>query len=159
MKIIKNKFIPPRGFTYVNLFGVLFTRRDKPISDKTLNHEMIHTEQMKEMLYVFFYIWYVVEWIIRLIILRDSHKAYRAISFEYYSNRFKKMLPLLLNVKGFEGIRIHSGNSSKDTEGCILIGKNDKKGWVSDSRFWTNKLIQTMKTAWDKNEKVTIVIQ
>ena len=60
---------------------------------------------------------------------------------------------------GFDGVRIHSGNSAKDTEGCILIGKNDKKGWVSDSRFWTNKLIQTMKTAWDKKEKVTIVIQ
>ena len=47
----------------------------------------------------------------------------------------------------------------QDTEGCILIGKNDKKGWVSDSRLWTSKLIQTMKTAWDKKEKVTIVIQ
>ena len=82
MKIVKNRFIPPRGFAYVNLFGVLFTRRDKKISDVTLNHEMIHTEQMKEMLYVFFYIWYVMEWLVRLIILRDSHKAYRAISFE-----------------------------------------------------------------------------
>ena len=48
---------------------------------------------------------------------------------------------------------------AKDTLGCILVGKNNKKGWVSDSRFWTNKLIQTMKTAWDKKEKVTIVIQ
>lgn len=82
MKIVKNKFIPPRGFTYVNLFGVLFTRRDKKISDVTLNHELIHTEQMKEMLYVFFYLWYVMEWLVRLIILRDSHKAYRTISFE-----------------------------------------------------------------------------
>lgn len=48
----------------------------------TLNHELIHTEQMKEMLYVLFYVWYGVEWLVRLIILRDSHKAYRAISLE-----------------------------------------------------------------------------
>ena len=89
MKIVKNRFIPPIGFSYVNIFGVLFTRRDRPISDKTLNHELIHTEQMKEMLYVFFYAWYVVEWLIRLIILRDSHKAYRSISFEQeaYANQ------------------------------------------------------------------------
>jgi hypothetical protein len=89
MKIVKNRFIPTRGFTYVNLFGVLFTRRDRPISDVSLNHEQIHTEQMKEMLYVFFYLWYVMEWLVRLIILRDSHKAYRAISYEQeaYANQ------------------------------------------------------------------------
>ena len=82
MKVIKNRFIPHRGFAYVNLFGVIFTRRDRLISSVELNHEMIHTEQMKEMLYIFFYLWYLIEWLIRLIILRDSHKAYRAISFE-----------------------------------------------------------------------------
>lgn len=88
-KIVKNRFIPPRGFAYVNLFGVLFTRRDRLISSVELNHEQIHTEQMKEMLYVFFYLWYIIEWLIRLIILRDSHKAYRSISFEQeaYANQ------------------------------------------------------------------------
>ena len=89
MKIIKNKIIPHRGFSYVNLFGVLFTRRDRPISDVSLNHEQIHTEQMKEMIYIFFDLRYLIEWLIRLIILRDSHKAYRSISFEQeaYSNQ------------------------------------------------------------------------
>lgn len=39
-----------------------------------------------------------------------------------FSNRFKRFLPLLMNVKGFEGIRIHTGNSDSDTHGCLLVG-------------------------------------
>ena len=75
-----------------------------------------------------------------------------------YSNRFKKMLPLLLNVPGFEGIRIHSGNTAKDTEGCILVGQNLEKGKVLNSRVWTGKLIEAIKAALDRKEKVTIRI-
>lgn len=51
-----------------------------------------------------------------------------------YSPRFKKNLPLLLNVKGYEGIRIHSGNTDKDTLGCILVGQNKQVGKVLNSR-------------------------
>lgn len=75
-----------------------------------------------------------------------------------YSPRFKKNLPLLLNVKGFEGIRIHSGNTPKDTEGCLLPGFNKTKGQVIDSKVTTNKLIAQIQQALNKGEKVTITI-
>lgn len=67
MKIIWNNFIPFRGFRAVNLFGVLFARCNAVISETTLRHERIHTMQMREMLYVPFYLWYGVEYVIRLV--------------------------------------------------------------------------------------------
>lgn len=81
MKIIKNKWIPFKGFTAINLFGYVFTKKDK-LSKIALTHEAIHTAQMEEMMYVFFYVWYVVEFICKLIKLKNWHKAYRAVSFE-----------------------------------------------------------------------------
>ena len=75
-----------------------------------------------------------------------------------YSPRFKKNLPLLNNVKGFDGIRIHSGNKPQDTEGCLLPGFNKVKGQVIDSRVNTDKLIAQIQQALNKGEKVTITI-
>lgn len=71
-----------------------------------------------------------------------------------YSNRFKRLLPLLIDVPGFEGIRIHSGNSNHDTEGCILVGETRSKDFIGKSRKAFDKLFEKMKKA----ESITITI-
>lgn len=76
-----------------------------------------------------------------------------------YSPRFKKMLPLLNNVPGYDGIRIHSGNKAKDTEGCILLGRNTEPGTVTNSRYWTNKVNSLIEKAVKNKEEVTITIR
>lgn len=79
MKIIYSNIIPFRGFKAINLFGILFVRKGCKMSDTDINHEAIHTAQMKEMGYIFFYLWYLIEWIVRLF---KKGNAYRNISFE-----------------------------------------------------------------------------
>ena len=84
MKIIYNNLIPFKGFIAINLFGVLFVRNEYKKRFEsggfttTLNHESIHTEQIKELGYIFFYIWYFIEWLLRL----PVGNAYYNISFE-----------------------------------------------------------------------------
>jgi hypothetical protein len=56
------------------------------------------------------------------------------------SNRFKRYLPLLLNVPEFEGIRIHNGLDENSSSGCIILGENKEKGKVLNSKFWMDKL-------------------
>ena len=77
------------------------------------------------------------------------------------SRRFQKYLPLLVGVPGFEGVRIHAGNTSGDTEGCILVGQNLQVGKVLWSRITLEKLMKlienekeiylTIKNTWNNN--------
>lgn len=75
------------------------------------------------------------------------------------SNRFKKLMPEVLNVPMFTGVRIHGGNTHEDTEGCPLLGA--KTDW--DKRVWdcakvNVQLIRLLQEMQDKNEKVYLVI-
>ncbi len=83
MKILYSKYFPPKNFGAINLFGLIIARKDYgKLSEVDLNHERIHTRQMLEMLVIFFYLFYVIEWGIRLIQYRNRLRAYYNISFE-----------------------------------------------------------------------------
>lgn len=81
MKIIYNKYIPfGRKFLAINVLGIVFAKGNLAPSQR--NHEYIHTKQQIELLFVFFYLLYIIEWIFRLFQYRNLYKAYYNISFE-----------------------------------------------------------------------------
>lgn len=94
-------------------------------------------------------------------ILRRKIKGQTAIPTGHYnieitySPKYKRMMPLLVGVKGFSGIRIHSGNTAKDTEGCLLVGKNKQVGMVLESRDTYQRLFAMMQG--EKNITIDIV--
>lgn len=75
-----------------------------------------------------------------------------------YSNRFKKYLPLLINVTGFEGVRIHAGNKAVDSLGCLLTGTSFTDNMVAESRKAFTELYAKLK-AVEKKEKIFITIK
>lgn len=85
--IINNRLIPfGKSYIAINLFGIIFAK--ERLDASAIRHEKIHTCQQREMLFVGFFVWYVVEWLVKLIAYRNQRKAYRNISFEReaYSN-------------------------------------------------------------------------
>ena len=74
------------------------------------------------------------------------------------SNKFGKILPEIHNVKGFSGVRIHSGNTEKDSSGCLIVGENKVKGKVINSRRTMNKLMAFLEPAVERNEEINITI-
>ena len=76
-----------------------------------------------------------------------------------YSPKFQQWLPILLGVPNFSGIRIHAGNTAKDTEGCILVGENREVGKVLDSRKWLNGIKHKIVAAKERGEAVWITVE
>jgi len=75
-----------------------------------------------------------------------------------HSKRFKRDMPHVLDVPHFEGIRIHSGNTAADTEGCILVGQVKGKNQISGSRLAYKPLFKKINDAFQQKEEITLEI-
>ena len=95
----------------------------------------------------------------------DETKVYGQTAIPYgtykmildYSAHFHRIMPHILNVPGFEGIRIHWGNIPKDTLGCPLLGENTEKGKVTNSRETYNKFIIKLLDSKQKEFEIEII--
>ena len=74
------------------------------------------------------------------------------------SPKFKCWLPLIRNVPGLEGVRIHAGNSTQDTQGCILPGYNREVGKVVDSKKALSDIMRILTDVFEKGENVILRI-
>lgn len=104
MKIIFNNVIPfGRNFAAINLFGVLFIKKGVTVNDVLINHERIHSAQIRELLWIPFYLVYFIEWLVLLIRFRgDVLKSYREISFEREAYDNERDLNYLYTRKPFQ---------------------------------------------------------
>lgn len=80
-----------------------------------------------------------------------------AITLEY-SPRFKRILPTINDVKCFEGVRIHAGNSYQDTAGCVLLGERVQKDIIANSRQMVDRIQQMIVNSIEADEGVTLQI-
>lgn len=113
MIVIKNKWFPFGRYKAINLFGVLFTKGE--LDQVTINHENIHTEQMKEMLFLFFYLWYGIEYlIIRLCNIKDKqNNIYHEVSLEEEAYNNDNNLDYLSTRKHYSWIKYLNLRSNK----------------------------------------------
>ena len=75
-----------------------------------------------------------------------------------FSNRFQQYMPLLLNVPGFEGVRIHAGNKAANTEGCLLLGQTEGVDFIGNSRLAYRSFLSRLR-AVEKKEKIFITFK
>ncbi|MCL7753785.1 hypothetical protein [Polaribacter sp. Z022] len=100
------KYIVPKGFIAITLYPFIFLRSKKLKQNKTLlNHENIHLKQQQELLVVFFYIIYGLEWIYKFFIYKNSYLTYLNLSFEREAYQNEKNSTYLKNRKYFSFIK------------------------------------------------------
>jgi len=106
MIVFVTKYLLPKNIRGITLFPFVLLKHRADIGNKVLlNHEKIHLQQQVELLILPFYIWYFVEFLVKLAIYKNKNKAYKNISFEREAYRFDNDLDYLNTRKIFEFIK------------------------------------------------------
>lgn len=113
-KVIYNKYIPFKGFKAIALVWLVFVREGSKIAPQHMWHINIHLRQQKEMLVIFFFLWYGIEWLIRLIQYRNAITAYKNISFEREAYCHQAELDYLEIRKPYSFIKYINNYGSKN---------------------------------------------
>lgn len=123
MLIIKNSWFPFGRYSTINLFGILFTKKSE-IDERTYVHESIHTKQMIEMLFIFFYLWYGIEYLILRFFHKSQNCTYHDVSFEEeaYEHQYDK--GYLTTRKHYAWVKYLKTHSNKP--------RNDCDHWICD---------------------------
>ncbi len=100
--ILISKYLVPKGFTGISIYPFIFLNEESLKQDEVLiNQERIHLEQQKELLIIFFYMLYILEWVFKYVKYRNSYLAYRNLSFEREAYQNETKLNYLQNRKYF----------------------------------------------------------
>lgn len=106
MKIVRTKIMNLIGKKYLLFFCWLFTAPKANITEVDLNHERIHERQMKELLYIFFYLWYGVEWVVRLVqfwkVGRSAYRTSALKGLKRFREAFRKLNYMAYRNVSFE---------------------------------------------------------
>lgn len=105
MKIIRNKFIPFKGYIAITIGNIIFVRKEYEVTDILINHESIHYEQEKELGYVGFYLLYILEYLYNRIKYKNGRTAYHNISFEKEAYDNQRDLDYIPNRKKFSWLK------------------------------------------------------
>ena len=104
MKVIKVKYIPFK-FTGITIYPFIFFLKGRNINNTLVRHETIHLRQQSEMLLIFFYLFYAIEFIVKLINQRNFYNAYLTLSFEREAYRNSHNDKYLKNRKRFAWLK------------------------------------------------------
>lgn len=120
MLIIRNNILPlGKSYAAINLFGILFVKRDVRITPELVNHERIHTYQQRELLFIIFYVVYVLEWLGRLVLCGgNGYRAYKSLSFEREAYAHGDDLGYLARRRAFAQWRQNNDGSGPDGSGA-----------------------------------------